>query len=253
MRHQHLESSWITVLALGALLPAIVGCAGSRPADTRAMITVIGDPTAVDSFVRLVDARRGLPTFDRILAAGENAPVFIVGTGALVHQYLPRDRRLESEAFPGDLFLAPGVQYIDLQDLEAFPKWIELGVTVPDWAVTHDTILAHILAEGAHGAATHAEFAVSHAVGIETENELRAAQGQEGTILFRQITMDGSRSGQPVLETAILNDAGGIWVERVHSSPEGTILSIEYFEAGLLVTTKIVGAAPPALASGDTR
>lgn len=254
MRHRRRLPGWITLLLLAGFGLGLSGCATTRPSTaTHAMITVIGDPGDVDAFVRLVDARRGLPTFDRILASGEQAPVFIVGTGAMVHQYLPRDRRLESEAFPGDLFLAPGVQYIDLQDLDAFPKWMEVGVTVPGWAVTHDTILAHILAEGAHGAATHAEFAASHHVGIEAENELRTAQGQEGRILYRQMSMDGSRSGQPILETGILNDTGGIWVERVHSAENGEIRSIEYYEAGLLVATRTIDTPPASLATATRR
>lgn len=231
---------------------ALSACASSRapiPAalPTHSVITVVGAPTDVDQFVGVVDARRQLPTFARILEPIDPAPVFIVGSGAMIHQYLPSDRRLESEAFPGDLFLAPGVQYVDLEDLEAFPQWIDLGVTVPEWAVTHDTILAHVLAETSHGASTRADFSVSHLVGIDAENELRRTQGQEGTILFRQITMDGSRSGQPVLETGILSDDGGIWVERVHSDQDGDIRSIEYFEGGLLISTRWIEPNPQGL------
>jgi hypothetical protein len=219
----------------------------------HSMITVVGAPRDVDAFVRVVDARRQLPTFARILEPRDPAPVFIVGSGAMVHQYLPADRRLESEAFPGDLFLAPGVQYVDLEDLDAFPQWIDLGLSVPEWAVTHDTVLAHVLAEAAHGAATHAEFCVSHRIGIDAENELRAAQGQEGRILFRQVTMEASQSGHPVLETGILNDDGGIWIERVHSDRAGCIRSIEYFEGGLLVATRRIEEGPVALTERRTR
>lgn len=258
MRHQALSSESLHRAFLAATLCGcglgLSACATTAPPpETHSMITVVGAPRDVDTFVSVVDARRQLPIFSRILEPVDPAPVFIVGSGAMIHQYLPADRRLESEAFPGDLFLAPGVQYVDLEDLDAFPKWIDLGVTVPEWAVTHDTVLAHVLAEASHGAATHADFSVSHQVGIEAENELRAAKGQEGRILFRQITMEGSESGQPVLETGILSDEGGIWIERVHSDEGGSIRSIEYFEGGLVVATRRIAGDPLAFTQKSTR
>lgn len=229
------------------------GCAAAPPsgAPTHSVITVVGSQVDVDAFVTLVDARRHLPTFAEILAAHEPAPVFVVGYGALVHQYLPEDRRLESEAFPGDLFLSPGVQYVDLADLAAFPLESELGSTVPRWAVSHDQVLIHVLAETAHSASRRTGYAAAHEAGISAENRLRVALGQEGRILYRHTTMDGSRTGHPILETAILNESGGIWVERVHSDRDGEIRSIEYFEAGLLVATRWIGPATAAFPGLD--
>jgi hypothetical protein len=225
---------------LALLLPGPVQVASAR-------LALLGTEEDLAEFETVLVECRAFTPVDSLLreiVASDSVVTLVLGTD-LRAEVLTMDEsddvRLGWSALGVDYASAPGVSYVDLDDLGRFPvmrageaggfEFEEEGV--PEWATPRGAILMHILAESWHGAKHRSEYAVAHEHALEAERGLREWAGRPGRLLNH--AWEPSGNGHHRLYTFVRLPDGTICQEIGHPDERGVLTRFEYKRDGELV------------------